>query len=60
MGELTDKIKGGANQAIGKGKRKVGEATDSPDLKAKGDLQAAKGTAQKAKGAVKGALGDKV
>ncbi|MGE3747777.1 MAG: CsbD family protein [Sphingomonadaceae bacterium] len=56
MGEVTDKAKGHANEAIGKGKRAVGDATDRPDLRAEGDAQEAKGDLQKAKGAVKGAV----
>lgn len=60
MGELTDKAKGYANEAIGKVKRAVGEATDRPELEAKGVAQEAKGDLQKASGAVKGALGNKV
>ena len=60
MGEATDKIKGHANEAIGKVKRAVGDATDNPRLRVEGDIQEAKGDLQKAKGAVKGALGDRV
>ena len=60
MGELTDKIKGHANEAIGKVKRAVGDATDRPDISAEGDVQEATGDFQKAKGSVKGALGDKI
>ena len=60
MGELTDKAKGYANEAAGKVKRAVGDATDRPDIRAEGDAQEAKGDLQKAKGAVKGALGDDI
>lgn len=60
MGEMTDKIKGHANEAIGKVKRAVGDATDRPDITAEGDAQEAQGDFQKAKGSVKGALGDKI
>jgi uncharacterized protein YjbJ (UPF0337 family) len=56
MGELTDKIKGSVNEAVGKVKRQ----SDDPDTRAEGDLQEAKGDLQKAGGAVKGALGDKI
>lgn len=56
MGELTDKVKGHANELAGKAKRAVGEALDKPDLVAKGDAQEAKGDLQKAKGAVKGKI----
>ena len=60
MGEFIDKVKGHANEAAGKSKRAIGEATDNPDLVAKGDAQEAKGDLQKAAGTVKGALGDKM
>ena len=60
MGELKDKIAGHTNEAIGKAKRALGDATNNPDLRAEGDLQEAKGDLQKAAGAVKGALGNKV
>ena len=60
MGEFTDKVKGVANETIGKAKQVVGEALDKPDLKAKGLAQEAAGDVQKAKGSVKGALGDKI
>lgn len=51
-----DKIKGHANEAMGKVKRGLGEALDDPELKAKGDLQEAKGDAQKAVGKAKDAV----
>jgi uncharacterized protein YjbJ (UPF0337 family) len=60
MGEIVDKAKGYANEAIGKAKRAAGDALDRPDLRAEGDLQEAKGDLQKAKGAIKGALGDRI
>ncbi len=60
MGEFTDKLKGHANEAIGKAKRVIGDATDRPDIRAEGDAQEAVGDLQKAKGSVKGALGDKI
>ncbi len=56
MGEIADKIKGHANEAIGKTKRAIGDATDRPEIRAEGDAQEAKGDLQKAKGAVKGAV----
>lgn len=56
MGELTDKIKGATNEAIGKVKRE----SDNPDTRAEGDRQEAKGDFQKAKGKVKGVFGDKI
>jgi uncharacterized protein YjbJ (UPF0337 family) len=60
MGELTDKIKGAANDAMGKAKVAVGKGTDHPDMIAKGLAQEAKGKAQKAMGTAKGKLGDRV
>ncbi len=60
MGEFTDKVKGHANEAVGKVKRAIGDATDRPDIRAEGDAQEAVGDLQKAKGAVKGAFGDKI
>jgi uncharacterized protein YjbJ (UPF0337 family) len=60
MGELTDRAKGAANEAIGNTKQAAGKATNNPDLHAKGVAQERKGEAQKAAGKVKGALGDRV
>ncbi len=56
MGEFIDKAKGYANEAAGKVKRAIGEATDRPDITAEGDAQEAKGDLQKAKGDVKGVI----
>ncbi|MDO6416858.1 CsbD family protein [Sphingomonas sp. BIUV-7] len=56
MGEITDKITGAANEAIGKVKRAIGEHTDRPDITAEGDAQEAKGDLQSAKGDVKGVI----
>ena len=62
MGELTDKIKGNVNEAIGKGKQAA--AGDGPDknenLDAEGKAQEAKGKGQQLAGSVKGALGDDI
>lgn len=60
MGELTDKIKGAANEVAGKVKQAVGNATDRPDIAAEGHAQEAAGEGQNLKGSVKGALGDKI
>jgi uncharacterized protein YjbJ (UPF0337 family) len=60
MGELTDKIKGNANEAAGKIKSGIGDATDNHDLEAEGKSQEAKGKGQQVKGQVKGALGDDI
>lgn len=43
MGSTTDKVKGAANEAIGKAKQKVGEAVGSDKLKVEGLVQEAKG-----------------
>jgi uncharacterized protein YjbJ (UPF0337 family) len=67
MGELTDKIKGNVNEAIGKAKQAIaGDATD-PNRTHKDDKLAAEGAAQELKGKgqqfvgkVKGALGDDI
>jgi uncharacterized protein YjbJ (UPF0337 family) len=56
MGEMTDKTKGYANEAMGKMKRAAGNAMNRPDIRADGDAQEAKGDVQKAKGAIKGVV----
>ena len=56
MSSNTDKLKGTANQAIGKVKQGVGEATDDPELKGEGKIQETKGDAQKAVGKAKEAI----
>ena len=56
MSSTTDKVKGVANQAIGKVKQGVGEATDDPALKGEGKLQEAKGDLQKGLGHAKDAI----
>lgn len=56
MGELTDKIKGNVNEAIGKAKQQ----SDDPDTRSEGAGQEVKGKFEQVKGAVKGALGNKV
>ena len=60
MGELTDKAKGFANDAIGNVKQAIGKATDNDKLQAEGLAQEGKGEGQKIVGDVKGAFGDKV
>ena len=69
MGELTDKIKGNVNEAIGKVKQAVAdnsspdneaEAKRNADLKAEGAGQELKGKGEQFKGSVKGALGDDI
>jgi len=56
MGELTDKIKGNVNEAVGNLK----QHSDDPDTRDEGAGQELKGEFQQVKGAVKGALGDDV
>jgi uncharacterized protein YjbJ (UPF0337 family) len=56
MGELTDKIKGNVNEAIGKVKQHSGDA----DTRDEGAAQEIKGKAQQTIGKVKGALGDDI
>jgi uncharacterized protein YjbJ (UPF0337 family) len=56
MGELTDKIKGNVNEALGKAKQK----SDDPAKRDEGAAQEGKGKAQQFIGKVKGALGDDI
>ena len=56
MGELTDKVKGNVNEALGKAKQHSG----NPDTRDEGAGQEVKGKVQRVVGSVKGALGDKV
>lgn len=69
MGELTDKIKGNVNEAVGKAKRALAdhdtpetqaEAQRDADLKAEGAGQELKGKGQQLGGKIKGALGDDI
>jgi len=53
MSDFVDKIKGTANEAIGKAKVAVGKGTDNPELIAKGVAQEIKGKVQHAVGEVK-------
>jgi uncharacterized protein YjbJ (UPF0337 family) len=53
MGSTTDKIKGATNEAIGKAKQGIGEATGSERLEGEGAVQEAKGKAQKTMGDAK-------
>ena len=56
MGELTDKIKGNINEAVGKAKQQ----SRDPDKRDEGAVQEGKGKAQQFVGKVKGALGDDI
>jgi len=67
MGELTDKIKGNVNEAVGKVKQAMAGDADDPnrtreddELAAEGAGQELKGKGQQFVGKVKGALGDDI
>jgi uncharacterized protein YjbJ (UPF0337 family) len=60
MGATTDKVKGATNEAIGKAKQGIGEATGSDRLKGEGIIQEVKGKGQKAVGDAKEATKDAV
>lgn len=69
MGELTDKIKGGVNEAVGKAKQAIGEnapadtqaeADRNARLQGEGAGQELKGKGQGVLGKIKGALGDDI
>jgi uncharacterized protein YjbJ (UPF0337 family) len=54
MGEIKDRLKGKANQAIGDMKQQSAD----PDVRDEGDAQKLKGTGQELKGKVKGIIND--
>jgi len=56
MGELTDKIKGNVNEAVGK----VKQQSDDPTERDEGAAQEGKGKGQQFVGKIKGALGDDI
>jgi uncharacterized protein YjbJ (UPF0337 family) len=60
MGSTADKIKGNANEAIGKAKQGIGEATGSERLQGEGAIQEVKGKGQKAMGDAKEAAKEAV
>jgi uncharacterized protein YjbJ (UPF0337 family) len=60
MGSTADKVKGAANEAIGKAKQGVGEATGSDRLQGEGAIQEVKGKGQQALGDAKEATKDAV
>ena len=60
MGATADKVKGAANEAIGKAKQGVGEATGSDRLQGEGVIQEVKGKGQQAIGDAKQATKDAV
>jgi uncharacterized protein YjbJ (UPF0337 family) len=53
MTSTSDKIKGAANEAMGKAKQAAGSAVDDPKMRAKGAAQEVKGKAQKTVGGAK-------
>ena len=56
MSSTTDKIKGAANEAMGKAKQGVGEATGSDRMRGEGAVQEVKGKGQQALGDAKDAI----
>lgn len=60
MGSTTDKVKGATNEAIGKAKQGIGEATGSDRLQGEGAAQELKGKGQQALGNAKEATKDAV
>jgi len=60
MGSAADKVKGATNEAIGKAKQGIGEATGSDRLQGEGVIQEAKGKGQKAVGDAKEATKEAV
>ncbi|UZK66153.1 CsbD family protein [Sphingomonas sp. M1-B02] len=56
MGELTDKIKGNVDEAIGKAK----QHSSDPETRDEGAAQELKGKGEQLAGKVKGALGDDI
>ncbi len=56
MSSTREKVKGAANEAIGKAKQGVGNAVGSDKLKGEGALQEAKGDIQQAVGKTKDAI----
>ncbi|WP_420966536.1 CsbD family protein [Bradyrhizobium sp. B120] len=53
MGSTMDRIKGTANEAIGRIKRRLGKATGSLAMQGRGAIQEVKGKGQKALGGAK-------
>ena len=58
MGSTADKIKGAANEAMGKAKQGIGEATGSDRMQGEGAVQEVKGKGQQALGDAKDAVKD--
>ena len=60
MGSTSDKIKGTANEAMGKVKKNLGEATGDERLEGEGAMQQVKGKGQKTLGDAKEATKDAI
>ncbi len=60
MSSTTDKVKGVANEAIGKAKQGVGAAVGSDKMRGEGVVQEAKGDLQQAAGKAKDAVKDAI
>jgi uncharacterized protein YjbJ (UPF0337 family) len=60
MGSTEDKIKGAANEAIGKAKQGIGEAVGSDKMQGEGAVQEVKGKGQQVLGDAKEATKDAV
>ena len=56
MSSTTDKIKGAANEAVGKAKQGIGDMTNNDKMKTEGAAQELKGKAQGTVGDAKGAV----
>lgn len=56
MSSTTDKIKGAANEALGKAKQGLGDVTNNDKMKADGAAQELKGKTQSTVGDAKGAV----
>jgi uncharacterized protein YjbJ (UPF0337 family) len=52
MGEFTDKLKGGANKAVGG----IKQTSSDADVRNEGDAQRLKGSGQEVKGKIKGVI----
>ena len=60
MGELSEKIKGNANEMSGNTKQAVAEMTNDHSLEREGEHQEPKGEAQQLKGEIEGELGNDI
>lgn len=56
MGEISDKVKGAANEVAGKAKQAWGDLTGDDVKKGEGAGQELKGKGQKLKGSAKGVI----